>query len=54
MGQIVYCAWLIPCEHGVRLMPNPTYLLEGGTSGCVFVRHLHVCERNRLFALFLS
>jgi hypothetical protein len=23
MGRIVYCAWLIPCDYGVRLVHNP-------------------------------
>ena len=36
MGRIVYCAWLIPCDHGVQLVPNPTYLLEGeGVGLCI-------------------
>jgi hypothetical protein len=45
MGRIVYCAWLIPCEHGVRLVRDPAWLRRRGTTGREF---LTLCAKKSL------
>jgi hypothetical protein len=55
MGRIVYCTWLIPCDHGVQLKPNPTFLLEGeGVGLCISWSPSRVRAKPTLFARFFG